>query len=439
MVIKVCNSLILTGLLFITHLAYAETYNDLDGSRLDRIIAIVEEDIISEDEFKDRLTQFKFEYKNLNNLSEKEFRNQVLETLISERIQLEQARKTGIKISDQELNKRMEDIAAANKITLREFRNRLLSDGINYVNFREQIRNQLIVSQLQKRQVNNKIRVTENEIDDLLTNQAGQLDKDIQYHLRHILIRTPEVASTEDIEQAEQEITQIREAALKGENFEELAAKHSDGQFALKGGDLGWRYSAELPSSFSREITLLNNGDVSNIIRSPSGFHLLKLIEKRGEKKIFIDQTRARHILITPDALLPNAEALARITSLRNRIINGESFSDLAKANSQDTGSAIQGGDLEWINPGEMVQVFEEQMNKLNIGDISQPFKSQFGWHIVQVTDRRQHDNTRELLRSQARKFIYERKLREESEIWLRKLRDEAYVKIIADDFKTDA
>jgi len=406
-----------------------------DGVLLDRIAALVNEDVITHSELEARLQQVARNLPDGRQPPMEVLRSQVLDRMIIERLQLQFAEQIGIRIDDGTLNRTMQEIARGNNLSLPAFREQLLAEGIDYDDFREQIRDEMTITRLRQRQVDSRVSVSDREIDDFIASQAGAVDRDVEYRLSHILVSVPEAASPEDIRQARERAEALRARIVEqGEDFEQVAIAESDGQNALQGGDLGWRPSGRLPSLFSRPVTLMEIGDVSELIRSPSGFHLIRLADRRGGQQSSVLRTHARHILIRPSAVLSSTEAREQLMSLKRRIEGGESFADLARANSQDPGSARQGGDLGWADPGQFVAEFEEVMNALEPGQISEPFQSPFGWHILEVIERRQHDNTREQLRARAREFIRDRKREEELEVWLRRMRDEAYVELRLDD-----
>ncbi|MBD3618754.1 MAG: peptidylprolyl isomerase [Chromatiales bacterium] len=406
-----------------------------DGVLLDRIAALVNEDVITHSELEARLQQVARNLPDGRQPPMDVLRRQVLDRMIIERLQLQFAEQIGIRIDDGTLNRTMQEIARGNNLSLPAFREQLLAEGIDYDDFREQIRDEMTITRLRQRQVDSRVSVSDREIDDFIASQAGAVDRDVEYRLSHILVSVPEAASPEDIRQARERAEALRARIVEqGEDFEQVAIAESDGQNALQGGDLGWRPSGRLPSLFSRPVTLMEIGDVSELIRSPSGFHLIRLADRRGGQQSSVLRTHARHILIRPSAVLSSTEAREQLMSLKRRIEGGESFADLARANSQDPGSAREGGDLGWADPGQFVTEFEEVMNALEPGQISEPFQSPFGWHILEVIERRQHDNTREQLRARAREFIRDRKREEELEVWLRRMRDEAYVELRLDD-----
>lgn len=408
--------------------------------KLDRIIVLVEEDLVTERELDKRVLEIKRRLieQSVNLPSEESIQRQVLDRLILDQIQLQMAKLIGIRIDDITLDRQMADLAKANGMSLPDFREKIVSEGLNYANFREDIRKELSITLLRKRMVESQITVTDQEVDDLIASQSESLNKGVEIHLRHILISIPEDATPEQVKTARDKAESLLENIQSGEDFAELAISQSDGQQALNGGDLGWRPLAELPNVFVRSTTLMEAGEVSEVIRSPSGFHILKVEDKRGGQQALVEKTLARHILIKTNALVSNAEAEARLASLKRRIEGGDSFSTLARAYSEDKGSAIDGGNLGWASPGSFVPAFEETMNKLEIGQISEPFKSQFGWHIMEVLDRRKEDSTLKVIKNRARELISERKREEELRLWLRRIRDEAYVEYLDERYKPD-
>jgi len=392
---------------------------------LDNIVAIAGQDIITERELRQELQIIVRELNaRKTKLPAKEVLiPQVLERLIIKKLQLERADSQGIRIDDISLDKAVGRIAAENTMSLPQFRKALTAEGLNYASFREDIRHELAISKLRQRQVDGRITVSDQEISDLIekSNQAGKNNK--RYRLSHILIALPGAATPQHIETARKEAAEVLLKARSGDDFSALAIAHSDGQQALQGGDLGWRSDDQLPPQFTEEIAKLKPLEVSQLIRSASGFHIIKLMEvdsSVGKPKI--KQTRSRHILVTGK----NAQAL--LLKLRKQILNGADFSALAKKYSKDPGSAAKGGDLGWTSPGTFVPAFEEALASLSPGQISKPFKSRFGWHIVQLQEQRTSDVPDDLLKARARELIVKQKREEETELWLRRLRDESYV-----------
>jgi peptidyl-prolyl cis-trans isomerase SurA len=368
--------------------------------------------------------------------SEESLNKQVLDSLILEQIQKQLSTQLGIRIDDFTLDREMNTLAKSNGMSLLDFREQIIAEGLDYASFREDVRLQLAIKQLRKRQVDNQVNVTDREVEDLIASQSEALNRDVEIRIRHILISIPEDAAPDQIKTAREKAESILEQINQGQDFAELAVSESDGRNALQGGDFGWRPAAQLPGVFMRSIALMDTGDISDVIRSPSGFHLIKIEDKRGGQQAWIEQTRARHILIKTNALVDDAEAQSRLGSLKRRIEQGDSFATLARAYSEDKGSAVEGGDLGWATPGTFVPAFEETMNNIEIGVISEPFKSQFGWHILQVTERRRQNSTMQIIKARAKQLIWERKREEELELWLRRIRDEAFVEYLDDRYK---
>lgn len=399
-------------------------------AQLDRVVAVVDDDVVTSSELERRLTEIRGRLRQQGTPVPPQdvLRRQVLERLVLERIQIKRAEQRGVQVQDQAVNQVLRNIAADNNLNLQQFRQVLERDGHDFAQFREQIRNEMLIRRLQTRQVDNRVTVTPQEVERFLENKARRGDSDREYQLSHILIAVPEAADPREVQAAREEAEQVRQKAADGADFGELAVSHSDGQQALEGGDLGWRPMGRLPTFFTDAVLGMEPGDVSEVIRSSSGFHLLKLRDRRGGQKHMVRQTRARHILIETDAVTGDNSAEERLERLRQRIRGGEDFAELARAHSDDRVSADKGGDLGWTNPGELAPRFEATMAELAPGEISEPFRSRFGWHIVQVQDRREHDNTEQYRKSQAREALRQRKMEEQYQQWVRRLLDQAYV-----------
>ena len=397
---------------------------------LESIAAVVNNDVISSSELTRKTLEIKDRLRQNNTPLPPDpvLRQQVLENLITQHLQLQIAERAGIRVDDEMLNRAVHNIATQNNLTLEQFRDVLEKDGYDYTQFRESLRNDIAINRLRQRQVDNRITVSEEEIDNFLANLKAQGVTDQAYHLGHILIAVPEAASPKQIQAAQQKAEEVLNRLRAGADFAQTAVSVSDDPQALQGGDLGWRKAGELPSLFADTVIKMQPGEISNLIRSPSGFHIIKLLEKRDEQSQVITQTHARHILMRPTELISEQEIESRLQQLKQRIESGDDFADLARSNSEDPGSAAAGGDLGWVDPGTMVPEFEQQMNKLEINQISEPFKSRFGWHIVQVLERRNHDDQGKTQRSKVRELIRQRKIEQETQNWLRQLRDEAYV-----------
>ena len=407
-----------------------QTFNLLAEVALDRIVAVVENDIIMQSELETKLRTVvgQMQQQGIQLPSSSVLETQVLERMILIIIQLQRAEETGIRVDDETLNRTISNIAAENKVSLSQFRDILEKDGFNYEQFRENIRNEIIISRLRQRQVDNRISISSKEIDNALSNMEFQGKTETEYQLSHILISLPEAPTPDEEEQARLVATKVLEDLKAGQDFAMMASTYSDGQRALEGGDLGWRKKNEIPTLFSTQIASMEKGDISDLIKSSSGFHIVKLADVRSSEKHIITQTNARHILIKLDELTTADDARVRLDQLKTRIEGGDDFEVLAKSHSDDTVSAADGGNLGWSSPGRMVPKFEEVMDQLEIGEISQPFDTQFGWHLLQVLDRREHDDTENVRRTKASETIRRRKSEEAHQNWLRHLRDEAYV-----------
>ena len=399
---------------------------------INHIVAVVNDRVITQTELDARLTivQQQIAARGTTPPSKSVLKAQVLERLITDNLQIQLAEATGIRVDDEQLNRAVAGIADSNNLSLNQFRQAIEKDGFSFSMFREDIRAELIMRRLHERQVVQRVHISGTEIDQFLQDEAEETDANKDYHLAHILIALPEAPTPEQIAKERETVTNIVEQLKQGADFAQLAISHSDGQQALEGGDLGWRKSNELPTLFAKVVPRLNEGETSDVIRGPNGFHLVKLLETRGGDLHIAEQTLARHILIKTNTLIDDNEAISRLGALQQRIRAGEEFTALAKEHSDDVGSANNGGDLGWVNPGTMVPAFEQEMNKLKPGEMSQPFKSRFGWHIVEVLDRRKQDVTDEVKRRQAHEILHQRKVEEDTESWLLRLRDEAYVEV---------
>lgn len=356
---------------------------------------------------------------------------QVLQRLIVERLQLQLAERRGIRIDVLSLDQAMRNLARRNNMSLEQFRNVLLQQGLEYEAFRNQVRDEMILEQLRQRVIDQNIQVSDSEVDELLARaNKDLLKKQYEYHIAHILIAVPEGPKPEEIKNAADRSAVVYERAISGSNFTQLAIAASDAQDALQGGDLGWRDRAQLPQIFLQQLDQMSPGDISKIAQSPAGFHLFKLIDKREIQDTIVNQVLSRHILIRTNAMLSDAAAEKKLKDIKSRIENGEEFGELAREFSEDHGSAINDGRLDWAVSGNFVPKFQEVVDSLEVDQISEPFRTQYGWHIVQLLGKRRHDNTQEAMRAKAREQIRQRKIEEEAELWLRQLRDESYVEI---------
>ncbi len=397
---------------------------------IDRIVAVVNDEVITERELS---AQVDFAFRQLRQQGtppppREAMREQLLERLISDRAQMQHAREIGMRVDDAELDRALVRIAEGNKMTLSQMRTALSKDGVPFNKFREDIRSEITLSRLREREVAQKIVVSDTEIVTYLQGQESQSNRRDEFNVSHILIAVPENASPEQLQirraRAEQAMAQIR----GGADFRQVAAAFSDGPEALKGGLIGWRQSNRLPSLFSEALQPLQAGGFTDLLRSPNGFHILKLNERRGgQAPIMAQQTHARHILLKINELVSETEARNRLLALKERLDNKADFAELARARSEDT-SASRGGDLCWLSPGDTVPEFEKPMDALKPGEISQPVRSPFGWHLIQVLERRTRDMTQEGKRLNAQQILRKRKTDEAYQEWVRQLRDRAYV-----------
>jgi len=403
---------------------------------LNRIVAIVNDDIIMSTQLNEAISDIsrQLQEKGTPLPEHSVLVRQVLERLIMDTLQLEIAERNGISVDDGMLNEEARQLAAKSGLSLTEFRNVLESQGYSYANFREKLRREMLIQQVRRQMVASRITVTDQEVDNMLATLKSSGQGDVEYHIAHILVAIPESAGQDEIDAAQQRAENMLTRLRGGASFTELAVAESDAQSALEGGDIGWRSLSQIPSLFLEPVKAMQVGDVSGLLRSSGGFHIVTLLGKRGDERHIVEQTHARHILLKPDEVNSDEEIRQRIEQLRLRLQGGEDFETLARAHSQDPLSAARGGDLGWISRGDMVAEFEDAMNRMQPGEISAPFKSQFGWHILQVTERRDYDSTEEYERNRVRQLIHSRKYDEELFLWLRRLRDESYVDYRIDD-----
>ena len=399
---------------------------------IDRVVAVVDSGVIMESQLNSRVEEILIRLKNdkaelppLNLLEE-----QVLDRLIIEEIQLQIADRAGIKISDSELNQTLSRVSSQNNLSLEEFRLKLEAEGTSYKSFRDTIKKELIIQRVQRGKVGAKIDISEQELENFINSEEGRTQLAEQYNVQHILLSVKSGLSEIEIEAIEDEAVSLLERLENGESFEKLAASYSAGQKALEGGFLGWRTSAELPSLFAEVVSGLTVGEVAQPVRSGAGFHILKLTDKRGNTVKFLDQTLARHILIQPSEIRTENQAEVLINDIYKRLKEGEDFKQLARQFSEDPGSKMDGGELGWSNPGDYDPAFEMTLNATEIGQLSEPIKSSFGWHIIEVMDRRNEDVSQEEQKNRAYQIIFKRKFDQELQSTLIELRAEAYVDI---------
>ena len=405
---------------------------------VDRIVAVVNSDIITQYQLRDRLQSVKrdLQARNTPLPSNDDLERQVLDRMILEKVQLQFAGDNGVRVDDLQLDQAIARIAESNSLSLAQFRQALERDGIGFNQFRDDVRTQIILQRLRDREVDSRITVSESEVDVFLAEQkdAATGGAANEYRLSHILLRLPDQASPEQIERQRTRAEEVIRRARAGGDFAQLSASFSDAPEALSGGDIGWRTADRLPDLFVNALSKMKPGEVSEPLRSPAGFHVLRLEGQRGAGAPFmVEQTHVRHILLRTNELVSESEARRKLANLRERIVNGVNFGELARTNSDD-GSAANGGDLGWVYPGDTVPEFERAMQELKIGQVSEPVHSPFGWHLIQVLERRVADMSEDRKRLEAKRALRDKKSDEAYQEWLRQLRDRAYVEYRLED-----
>ncbi len=418
--LALCCSLLINSVV-----VYAET--------IDRIVAVVEDDVILEAELEREVAAIRARMAESKAQLPPEtiLRKQVLEKMIIDTLQRQLAAKAGVTVSEEMLNSSAADIAQRNNMSLEQFRSELEANGLSYKAFLDNMRNEIIINQLRAKEIGGRIKVSDSEVEHYIETQEKAGDEATQYHLGHILIAVKEGSSASEIQKAQSKADSLVKKLRSGQDFAQTAISDSDDDNALKGGDLGWRGINDIPSQLVDGVRQMHLNEVSDPIRSSGGFHIIKMLDKRSDvDNHVISTTKVRHILIKTNELIDDAEAKKRLLDLKTRIADGDDFATLARTHSDDKGSALKGGDLGWVEPGSLVKPFEEAMNKLTVNQISEPVQSQFGWHLIQVLDRKDKDNATEHKKNLVREAIRKRKIEEETELWLRRLRDEAYIEI---------
>lgn len=395
---------------------------------LDQVVAIVDDDVVLTSELTERtqkvIKNFKTSGKQIPPLPE--VQQEILEQLILESIQLQLAYRAGVRISDAELNSSLQRIAQQNRMSLPQFRAALEQDGLSYNETREQVRREMSLQQVQQGSVNRRVQITNQEIVNFLASEDGQTLTSPEFRVLHTLIPVNNEAEDSKAKAFAQELLQQIQS---GTEYSQVMNNNNGKAFKLSGGDLGWRKAQDLPSILAAPAQQLNKGETGAPIKSPSGYHLIKLVDSRGIGEV-VPQTKARHILLKPSAIRNDDATKKELNELRQRALDGEDFSELAREFSEDIGSAVEGGDLGWTNPGQLVGAFQDAMDNTLRNNISPAFRSQYGWHILQVIERREKDVTDDLRKNMARNFLHQRKFDDELETWLQKIRDEAYVDI---------
>ncbi len=399
---------------------------------LDGIVAVVNEDVIVRSELEREITLImtRIQERGTRLPPPSAIERQVLERMVKTHLQLQSAERLGIKVDESTLARAIGNIAEKNGLSLIELRDTLESEGMDFNSFREDTRERIILARLRTQEVVNRITVTDREVNNFIARNMDQLTERSEVQLQHILVATPENASPEEVQRAKDKAQRLVDKLRGGADFAETSLVYSDGRQALEGGDLGWMKLSQVPSIAAEAAHTLERGELTDPVRSASGYHIFGIRDYKGADRQLITQTQARHILIKTNELVSDNDARSRLEQLRFRLLSGDDFASIARSHSQDTGSAAKGGDLGWVSPGDTVPSFEQQMNNLPVGELSQPFRSPFGWHLLEVVDRREHDNTEAMLKTKARDSIRERKAEEATDLWLRRLRDEAYVEM---------
>ena len=399
---------------------------------LDYIVAIVDDDVVLATELVNRLSSVRKQMAaaSMPIPPDDVLFNQMLERLIMEDIQLQMGQRAGVRIDDETLTNALESIAKQNKMSLDEFTSALARDGIGYADFRDDVRRELIIQRVQRSRVNQRIYISDEEIDAFLESPLGKRTLSDEYRVGHILLTVADEAPPAVVAQAEREANSIYEQLKAGADFRQMAIAHSSDSHALEGGDLGWRKAGELPSLFAEQVFALQKGETAPPIRSGSGFHIVQLLDKRGAGNEVVEQSLVRHILVKPSEIRSEAETQALIQQIHDRIVAGEDFAALARLYSEDPGSALAGGDLGWAEPEKFAQEFADVLRETPTGKLSEPFRTKFGWHVLQVMDRREHNMSEDARRNLAIRTLHNRRYEEELQQWLKEIRDEAYVEI---------
>lgn len=414
-------------------LTHAQTRElSTNGSLLDRIAAVVNDGIVLNSELDEQTEEVvgRLRQQNTELPARNVLRRQVLERLVVEEIQMQRADKLGIQVSDEMLNGALDDVARRNNMSFADLPRTLEKQGIDYRTYRDDVRRQMTLQLLRQRDVIGRINISPRELDQAMARQSNGPDQNGEYNVSHILISVPVTATPEQIQAREARAREVYDKAKGGEEFSQLAVTYSESTTNIEGGSLGWRKGSQLPSIVSEQIARMKAGDISEPIRTPSGYHLFRLNEVRGGmQQAVVSQVHARHILVRTTELEDDQTVQQKLAAIRGRILTGgEDFAAIAAVTSNDTGSAADGGDLGWAGPGSFVPEFEKHLDALTENQISEPFKTQYGWHIVQLLGRRVHDATEDKMRQQVYAQLRESKAEEETELWLRRLRDEAFV-----------
>jgi peptidyl-prolyl cis-trans isomerase SurA len=425
--VRFAAALVLATLTALPAVAPAQSSDGQALEPIDRIVAIVNDSVILASELRAEIERTRRRLQRQGNQVPPAdvLRKRVLDRLIDERVQLERAQRRGISVDESQRNNALRRIAEQRGTDLAGLRQRYQRSGRSFAELREQIRQELVIQRLRQRAVASQIKVSDQEVADFVDRLSKASAQRAQYRLRHILIELPAEPTSQQVRNARERAQGVVERLQPSADFAALATRISDGPRALEGGDLGWRSRAELPSLFLDAIKGIDPGGIAGPVRSPNGFHVLKLVDQRGGQDQSVIEHEVRHILLRGN----DAQARSALSSMRGRLREGEArFAELARQRSQDPRSAEQGGSLGWIGPGDMSSAFLRVVNNMDVGEVSEPFRSPMGWHLVEVTDRRQRSDVEAYRRAQARQTLYQRKRKEETQRWLQKLRDEAFI-----------
>lgn len=426
---KTFKSLLATALLSLLLLPFKAS---AEIALLDRVVAIVDDDVVLYSELNQRMAGIltRIQQSGTQAPPEEILRKQVLEQLISERLQLNMGYNAGIRVSDEEINQTLARVAASSNLSLEDYIAQIHASGGTLANVRQEIVDEIIIMRVQQGRVMRRIRISEQELTNFLNSEEGRLVTSPDVNIGQILFSVPSSSSADETKAIVDKLNKIEEQLKAGADFKQLAIANSDDQSALDGGDLGWRKMAQLPGVFIEAVESMEAGQVSKPIRSAAGYHLIKLYDRRGGGEKLIEQHFSRHILLKPNQIRDEAATIELLNKLRDRVKEGEDFAALSKEFSEDPGSALKGGELGWSTPGMFVPEFEQTMSGIALNEVSKPFRSQYGWHILQVTDRRMQDFSDNILRNGAENLLRQRKFAEELQVWLQEIRDEAFVEI---------
>ena len=404
------------------------------GVALDRVVAIVNDGVVLQSQLNDQINMIAGRLQDQKSQMPPAdvLRQQVLERLVLQEIQIQRAKRLGVQVSDEVLNQALRDVAKRNNLAFEQMPDALASQGVDYASYRDDLRREISISMLRQRDVFPRIYVSPRELDQALQRQAGLVDENAEFDVSHILISLPESATADQMARVEKLATEIHDRAAAGEDFGQLALAYSQAQTALERGKLGWRRLNQLPQFIADLVAGMKPGEVASPVRTPTGFHIVRLDDTRGASTgpMLVEQIHARHILLRPNEVQDDATTRQRLAALRDRILAGEDFGALASVTSEDPGSASRGGDLGWSSPGTFDPEFETVLSTLEPDQISEPFRTQFGWHIIQLLGKRTFDQSEEVRRQRVLTALRESKVDEETELWLRRLRDETYVEV---------